>query len=95
MAKESYWYPFCGDSLCPFGLGVITSVFFNTSSYPAKLALGCNFLTKSPRGMEVIFLHRSHSLKNFLYVCMRVCMYVCLRSRGHNFYFLAPNFVHR
>ena len=31
---------------------------------------------KSPKGMGVIFLHRSRGRQNFVYVC--VCMYVCV-----------------
>ena len=55
--------------------------------------IGCYFLTKSLKGMGVIFLHWSCGWKDFLYyayvyvcVCMFVCIYVWIHCRGGNFY---------
>ena len=43
--------------------------------YPVRPTFDCNFLTKSPGGMGVIFLHRFRGWKDYLYVC--VCLPVC------------------
>ena len=77
-----------------YGCLIIVLRFASTSkqakskSYPAKPNFDCHFLTKSPRGLRTIFLHRSRGCMYFLYVfmCMYVCMCVFNHCKGRNFY---------
>ena len=68
-----------------------TTKLTKSISYHPKPNFGCDFLTKSPRGMGVIYLHRSHGWKDFLYVCVSVCACACV-ARGRIFYPIANKF---
>ena len=60
-----------------FLLSASTTKQVKSISY-AKPTFSYNFLTRSPRGTGVIFLHRSRRWKDILYVCMCVCVYRCM-----------------
>ena len=91
----------CYQTLKPFILlFASTTKQAKSISYLPKPTFGCNFLTKSPRGMGVIVLHRSRGWKDFMYVCVYVCMCVCLCVCVYTLEVaisirLAPNLVHR